>query len=160
MFTLIDIHLINIICFVVFHKTVCMAMAISLHYALTALFCWMLVEGFHLYILLVKVFKRANHLIRYLVFGWGKSWNRCSTKYKEGNKSPSSVNQISLVHNYDKARNKCYPIQHEHSGNPCVWIGSHFTIHCMINNRLHITDKTKQQITYYVYFIYIRQSFH
>ena len=29
-------------------------------------------------------------------------------KYKEGNNRPSSVNQISLVHNHDKAGNKCY----------------------------------------------------
>ena len=29
-------------------------------------------------------------------------------KYKEGYYSPSSVNQISLVHNHDKAGNKCY----------------------------------------------------
>ena len=29
-------------------------------------------------------------------------------KYKDGNNRPSSVNQISLIHNYDKAGNKCY----------------------------------------------------
>ena len=29
-------------------------------------------------------------------------------KYKEGNNRPSSINQISLVHNHDKAGNKCY----------------------------------------------------
>ena len=29
-------------------------------------------------------------------------------KYKEGNNRPSSVNQIALVHNHDKAGNKCY----------------------------------------------------
>ena len=28
--------------------------------------------------------------------------------YKEGNNHPPSVNQISLVHNHDKAGNKCY----------------------------------------------------
>ena len=39
-------------------------------------------------------------------------------KYKEGNNRPSSVNQISLVHNHDKAGNKCYSRQHEHSGKP------------------------------------------
>ena len=39
-------------------------------------------------------------------------------KYKEGNNRPSSVNQISLVHNHDKSGR-----QHEHSGNPSVWIG-------------------------------------
>ena len=30
------------------------------------------------------------------------------TNYKEGNNRPSSVNQIPLVHNHDKAGNKCY----------------------------------------------------
>ena len=40
-------------------------------------------------------------------------------KYKEGNNRPSSVNQISIVHNHDKSENKCYtPRQHEHLGNP------------------------------------------
>ena len=29
-------------------------------------------------------------------------------KYKDGNNRPSSVNQTSLVHNHDKAGNKCY----------------------------------------------------
>ena len=29
-------------------------------------------------------------------------------KYKEKNNRPSSVNLISLVHNHDKAENKCY----------------------------------------------------
>ena len=29
-------------------------------------------------------------------------------KYKERNNLPSSVNQISLVHNHEKAGNKCY----------------------------------------------------
>ena len=29
-------------------------------------------------------------------------------KYKDGNNRPSSVNQISLVHNHNKSGNKCY----------------------------------------------------
>ena len=29
-------------------------------------------------------------------------------KHKEGNNRPPSVNQISSVHNHDKAGNKCY----------------------------------------------------
>ena len=33
---------------------------------------------------------------------------RSTLKYKEGNNRPSSVNQISSVHNHDKAANKCY----------------------------------------------------
>ena len=31
-----------------------------------------------------------------------------TSKYKEGNNHPSSVNPISLIHNHDKAGNKCY----------------------------------------------------
>ena len=31
-------------------------------------------------------------------------------KYKEGNNRPSSVNQIPLVHNHDKAGNKCFKL--------------------------------------------------
>ena len=34
--------------------------------------------------------------------------NSLYMKYKEGNNRPSSVNQISLVHNHDKAGNKYY----------------------------------------------------
>ena len=52
-------------------------------------------------------------------------WNNVShfivlpLKYKEGNNRPSSVNQIPLVHNHDKAGNKYYtPRKHEHSGKP------------------------------------------
>ena len=47
--------------------------------------------------------------------------------YKEGNNRPSSVNQLSLVHNHDKAGNKCYTQDNTntqtHSGNPSVLIG-------------------------------------
>ena len=39
-----------------------------------------------------------------------KQFRICSLKYlyMEGNNRPASVNQISLVHNHDKAGNKCY----------------------------------------------------
>ncbi|KAK7097764.1 adhesion G protein-coupled receptor L4-like [Littorina saxatilis] len=49
----------------------CKTVAILLHYSMTALFCWMLVEGIHIYVLLVKVFKRGSHLKKYLAIGWG-----------------------------------------------------------------------------------------
>ena len=49
----------------------CKTVAITLHYSLTALFCWMLVEGIHIYVLLVKVFKRGSHLKKYCAIGWG-----------------------------------------------------------------------------------------
>ena len=50
---------------------VCMSMAILLHYFLLTMFSWMLVEGFHLYILLVQVFKTNRNFRKYLAFGWG-----------------------------------------------------------------------------------------
>ncbi|KAL5012730.1 hypothetical protein ScPMuIL_011281 [Solemya velum] len=53
------------------NKTVCTAMAICLHYFVTAMFSWMLVEGVYLYVLLVKVFKMSTHLKKYLALGWG-----------------------------------------------------------------------------------------
>ncbi|XP_060078526.1 adhesion G-protein coupled receptor G6-like [Ylistrum balloti] len=53
------------------NRYVCMSIAIALHYFLTAMFCWMLLEGFHLYVLLVKVFKRGRNFSKYLLVGWG-----------------------------------------------------------------------------------------
>ena len=42
----------------------------------------------------------------------------------EGNNRPSSVNQISLVHNHDKAANKCYTQDITNTReNPSVRIG-------------------------------------
>lgn len=52
-------------------KWACKTVAILLHYSLVALFCWMLVEGIHIYLLLVKVFKRSSHLKKYCAIGWG-----------------------------------------------------------------------------------------
>ncbi|KAL8558911.1 hypothetical protein ACOMHN_028223 [Nucella lapillus] len=49
----------------------CRAVAVCLHYALTALFCWMMVEGVHLYLQLVRVFKQPSHLAKYCAVGWG-----------------------------------------------------------------------------------------
>ena len=49
-----------------------MAMAICLHFFLMGMFCWMLVEGIHLYLLLVKVFQSRSHLKKYIAIGWGK----------------------------------------------------------------------------------------
>ncbi|XP_076468234.1 cadherin EGF LAG seven-pass G-type receptor 1-like isoform X2 [Babylonia areolata] len=49
----------------------CKAVSILLHYSLTALFCWMLVEGIHLYLQLVRVFKHPSHLKKYCALGWG-----------------------------------------------------------------------------------------
>lgn len=62
----------------------CKTVAILLHFSLTALFCWMLVEGLHLYVLLVKVFKRGSHIKKYCAIGWGKYASfRCDSLLRE-----------------------------------------------------------------------------
>ncbi|XP_071499373.1 uncharacterized protein [Diadema antillarum] len=50
---------------------VCKAVAIAFHYTITAMFCWMLIEGVHLYVMLIKVFGAANHIKKYFLAGWG-----------------------------------------------------------------------------------------
>ena len=49
----------------------CRTVAILMHYSLTAMFCWMLVEGIHLYVVLVRVFKVGSNINKYTVLGWG-----------------------------------------------------------------------------------------
>ncbi|GFS19263.1 adhesion G protein-coupled receptor L3 [Elysia marginata] len=49
----------------------CRVLAIWMHYSLTALFCWMLVEGIHLYVVLVRVFRHGSHIKKYTALGWG-----------------------------------------------------------------------------------------
>ncbi|XP_035992177.1 adhesion G-protein coupled receptor G1 [Fundulus heteroclitus] len=51
----------------------CFYMALLLHYSLLASFTWMALEGFHLYLLLVKVFNIyvRRYLFKLSVVGWG-----------------------------------------------------------------------------------------
>ena len=49
----------------------CRTITILMHYSLTAMFCWMLVEGIHLYVVLVRVFKLGSHIKKYSAVGWG-----------------------------------------------------------------------------------------
>ncbi|XP_026031548.1 adhesion G-protein coupled receptor G2-like [Astatotilapia calliptera] len=51
----------------------CLYMALALHYSLLATFIWMALEGFHLYLLLVKVFNIyiKRYLLKLSVVGWG-----------------------------------------------------------------------------------------
>ena len=52
-------------------QSVCILVAVLLHYFYLAAFGWMLIEGFFLYIMIVEVFNTVN--MRYLYFfGWGK----------------------------------------------------------------------------------------
>lgn len=52
----------------------CLYMGIALHYSLMATFCWMGIEGFHLYLLLIKVFNVyvRRYLLKLSVVGWGE----------------------------------------------------------------------------------------
>ncbi|KAM9766158.1 adhesion G-protein coupled receptor G2-like [Menidia menidia] len=51
----------------------CFYMALSLHYSLLATFSWMALEGFHLYLLFVKVFNIyiTRYLLKISIVGWG-----------------------------------------------------------------------------------------
>ncbi|XP_075884584.1 adhesion G-protein coupled receptor G2 [Nelusetta ayraudi] len=51
----------------------CVYVALSLHYSLLAAFFWMGLEGFHLYLLLVKVFNIyvRRYLLKLCLVGWG-----------------------------------------------------------------------------------------
>ncbi|XP_059207561.1 adhesion G-protein coupled receptor G5-like [Centropristis striata] len=51
----------------------CLYMALALHYSLLATFTWMAIEGFHLYLLLVRVFNIyiRKYLLKLSLVGWG-----------------------------------------------------------------------------------------
>lgn len=55
------------------NKWLCKAVGIALHFFLTAMFSWMLVEGWHLYLALIKVFsaQKKSFLERYYILGYG-----------------------------------------------------------------------------------------
>ncbi|XP_062327963.1 adhesion G-protein coupled receptor G5-like isoform X2 [Osmerus eperlanus] len=52
---------------------VCEALGLLLHYSLLATFSWMAIEGFHLYLLLVRVFNIyiRRYLLKLCLVGWG-----------------------------------------------------------------------------------------
>uniref|UniRef100_A0A3P9I1H6 Adhesion G protein-coupled receptor G3 n=1 Tax=Oryzias latipes TaxID=8090 RepID=A0A3P9I1H6_ORYLA len=52
----------------------CVYMALALHYSLLATFCWMGLEGFHLYLLIIKVFNIYinRYMLKISVVGWGE----------------------------------------------------------------------------------------
>ena len=55
-------------------QSVCILVAVLLHYFYLAAFGWMLLEGVFLYIMIVEVFNTVD--MRYLYFfGWGKKCN-------------------------------------------------------------------------------------
>ncbi|EDO34537.1 predicted protein, partial [Nematostella vectensis] len=54
------------------NKIGCQVVAAFLHYFYTVAFTWMLNEGVHLYLKVVKVFRIENvRLLHYYIFGWG-----------------------------------------------------------------------------------------
>ncbi len=73
-------------------EQLCFYMAVALHYFLLASFSWMALEGFHLYVLLVKVFNIyvRRYLLKLSVVGWGElEWLRSGTC-----KLSASVNKL------------------------------------------------------------------
>lgn len=52
----------------------CLYMALALHYSLLATFCWMGLEGFHLFRLMVKVFNIYinRYMLKIILVGWGE----------------------------------------------------------------------------------------
>ena len=69
------------------HKTyflsqaVCIAVAALMQYFLMAAFCWMLVEGIYLYLLVVKVYNINTKMHMYHVISWGISVIYFTTTY-------------------------------------------------------------------------------
>ncbi|XP_044175112.1 adhesion G-protein coupled receptor D1-like isoform X1 [Acropora millepora] len=54
------------------NQVVCKIIAVFMHYFYLTAFTWMLVEGLHLYLKVVQVFKTENvKILYYYIFGWG-----------------------------------------------------------------------------------------
>ena len=60
----------------------CKVMAVLLHFFFLSAFSWMLVEGLHLYSMVVKVFgSEGSKHIYYYGIGWGESAQQFSVGY-------------------------------------------------------------------------------
>ena len=67
-----------------FSQVVCKIIAVFMHYFYLTAFTWMLVEGLHLYLKVVQVFKTENvKILYYYIFGWGKQSFLASDIIKE-----------------------------------------------------------------------------
>ena len=55
-------------------QTACIYVAVLLHYSLLATFTWTAIEGFHLYLLLLRVFNIyiRRYLLKLSLVGWGR----------------------------------------------------------------------------------------
>lgn len=53
---------------------ICQSLGLLLHYSLLATFTWTAIEGFHLYLLLVRVFNVyiKRYLLKLALIGWGE----------------------------------------------------------------------------------------
>lgn len=58
-------------CFV-WHRGLCISVAVFLHYFLLVSFTWMGLEAFHMYLALVKVFNTyiRKYILKFCIFGW------------------------------------------------------------------------------------------
>ncbi|XP_012558749.2 uncharacterized protein LOC100198758 isoform X1 [Hydra vulgaris] len=52
------------------YKSICLAVSLALLYSFLATFFWMLVEGIHVYLMVVIVFKSTRRLTVYMIIGW------------------------------------------------------------------------------------------
>ena len=85
-------------------------MAVIQHLTHTAIFSWMLVEGIHLYIKLVKVFSVKKLYITYIFIGWGNVFSQMgllfqAISFKIYEVQPGSVGGITthiLYHSYSQ----------------------------------------------------------
>ncbi|XP_019935325.2 adhesion G-protein coupled receptor G1-like isoform X2 [Paralichthys olivaceus] len=70
---LLNVHFINIDHVPQSSTGLCLYMALFVHYSLLATFSWMALEGFHIYLLLVKVFNIyiKKYLLKLALVGWG-----------------------------------------------------------------------------------------
>ncbi|KAK5623132.1 hypothetical protein CRENBAI_019344 [Crenichthys baileyi] len=70
---LLNIHFLPSQAVAAMSSELCLYVALLLHYSLLASFTWMGLEGFHLYLLLVKVFNIyvRRYLLKLSVVGWG-----------------------------------------------------------------------------------------
>ncbi|KAL9976357.1 hypothetical protein ACROYT_G013651 [Oculina patagonica] len=54
------------------YKILCRVLAVGLHYLFSAAFMWMCIEGFHLYVMIVSVFRADRMRMKYYhLIGWG-----------------------------------------------------------------------------------------
>lgn len=54
-------------------QILCRVIAVGLHYLFSAAFTWMCIEGFHLYVMIVSVFRADSMRMKYYyLIGWGK----------------------------------------------------------------------------------------